>query len=126
MPHIIIRRLLCSQPDRYHGYWNLILHQSHTANKGSASIANYYNAPLDLTEMVQPTKVPQQLDFASLKIIYNMQQWQQRMDQLKKPTPPTEFDCCQSGCAVCVWDIYQEGFDYYDFEKKRLFEYRKI
>jgi hypothetical protein len=34
----------------------------------------------------------------------------------ERPTPPPEPDpdaCCGSGCAVCVWDRYQEALDRY-------------
>ena len=27
---------------------------------------------------------------------------------LEKPTPPGEYECCESGCEPCVWDIYYE------------------
>lgn len=26
---------------------------------------------------------------------------------MEKPTPPGDYDCCESGCEPCVWDIYQ-------------------
>ncbi|KAH8917058.1 hypothetical protein BT69DRAFT_1227379 [Atractiella rhizophila] len=26
----------------------------------------------------------------------------------RKPIPPTEEECCQSGCAVCVYDLFEE------------------
>jgi hypothetical protein len=29
------------------------------------------------------------------------------------PTPPEPGDCCHSGCAWCVDDIYQEELDRY-------------
>jgi hypothetical protein len=25
-----------------------------------------------------------------------------------KPTPPGEYDCCESGCEPCIWDTYNE------------------
>jgi hypothetical protein len=29
------------------------------------------------------------------------------------PTPPDEHACCQSGCVMCVYDLYQEELDRY-------------
>lgn len=26
----------------------------------------------------------------------------------EKPTPPGEYECCDSGCEPCVWDIYYD------------------
>ncbi|KAF9975769.1 hypothetical protein BGZ73_000440 [Actinomortierella ambigua] len=34
-----------------------------------------------------------------------------------KPTPPGSEDCCMSGCAVCVYDVYEEDRQIY---KERL------
>jgi hypothetical protein len=27
---------------------------------------------------------------------------------LEKPTPPGDYECCESACEPCVWDIYYE------------------
>ncbi|MBC7858673.1 MAG: oxidoreductase-like protein [Burkholderiaceae bacterium] len=27
------------------------------------------------------------------------------------PTPPDDNACCQSGCVMCVYDLYQEELD---------------
>ena len=27
---------------------------------------------------------------------------------IDKPTPPGDYDCCESGCEPCVWDTYNE------------------
>jgi len=29
------------------------------------------------------------------------------------PTPPDPEDCCRSGCAVCVFDLYDEAVERY-------------
>jgi hypothetical protein len=26
---------------------------------------------------------------------------------MEKPIPPGDYDCCESGCEPCVWDVYQ-------------------
>lgn len=25
-----------------------------------------------------------------------------------KPAPPSASECCEDGCAICVWDLYQD------------------
>ena len=27
-------------------------------------------------------------------------------DLMEKPTPPGDYDCCESGCEPCIWDSY--------------------
>jgi hypothetical protein len=27
---------------------------------------------------------------------------------LPKPTPPGDYECCESACEPCVWDTYYE------------------
>ena len=29
------------------------------------------------------------------------------------PPPPGDNDCCQSGCTICVFDLYQDELDAY-------------
>lgn len=26
----------------------------------------------------------------------------------EKPTPPEDYECCESGCSPCVWDLYYD------------------
>ncbi|KAJ3286386.1 hypothetical protein HDU79_006544 [Rhizoclosmatium sp. JEL0117] len=33
---------------------------------------------------------------------------------LEIPTPPGSEDCCMSGCAHCVWDMYNEEVEQYN------------
>ena len=30
------------------------------------------------------------------------------------PMPPEPGDCCQSGCAVCVFDLYNDALERYE------------
>lgn len=32
----------------------------------------------------------------------------------EQPKPPAEDECCMSGCAICVYDLYQEALDDYN------------
>ncbi|GMH34460.1 hypothetical protein BSKO_02294 [Bryopsis sp. KO-2023] len=35
------------------------------------------------------------------------------LTELSKPVEPGPEDCCQSGCARCVWEIYLEDLNAY-------------
>jgi len=40
---------------------------------------------------------------------------------MEKPTPPGDYDCCESGCEPCVWDIYHTEMNLWrDAEAKRV------
>lgn len=39
--------------------------------------------------------------------------FQLQLANLKKPVAPSSEECCMSGCAVCVWDLYEESFQEY-------------
>ncbi|EGO03356.1 hypothetical protein SERLA73DRAFT_174814 [Serpula lacrymans var. lacrymans S7.3] len=32
----------------------------------------------------------------------------------EQPKPPAEDECCMSGCAICVYDLYQDSLTAYD------------
>lgn len=32
----------------------------------------------------------------------------------RKPDPPADDECCMSGCAICVYDLYEESLEAYD------------
>ncbi|MDO6565112.1 oxidoreductase-like domain-containing protein [Amphritea sp. 1_MG-2023] len=34
-----------------------------------------------------------------------------------KPTPPADYECCESGCSPCVWDIYYEDLNAWNAEQ---------
>lgn len=29
----------------------------------------------------------------------------------EKPMPPGDYECCESGCDRCVWDVYREDMN---------------
>ncbi|WP_415900995.1 oxidoreductase-like domain-containing protein [Neptuniibacter sp. QD48_11] len=40
------------------------------------------------------------------------------MSSKEKPIPPGDFECCESGCSQCVWDIYFDELDQWKAEQK--------
>ncbi|KAA1473115.1 hypothetical protein DENSPDRAFT_754763, partial [Dentipellis sp. KUC8613] len=38
----------------------------------------------------------------------------------EEPQPPESDECCMSGCAICVYDLYQESLDNYKDALKSL------
>ncbi len=37
----------------------------------------------------------------------------------EKPQPPGDYECCESGCSVCVWDVYFEALRAWQEEQVR-------
>lgn len=35
-----------------------------------------------------------------------------------KPLPPGDYECCESGCDRCVWDIYREAMQEWEAKRK--------
>jgi len=38
----------------------------------------------------------------------------------EKPTPPADYECCESGCSPCVWDTYYEELNIWNAEQKAI------
>jgi len=36
----------------------------------------------------------------------------------ERPLPPGDYDCCESGCDRCVWDIYRADVAEWEAEQK--------
>ena len=36
----------------------------------------------------------------------------------EKPTPPEDYECCESGCSPCVWDTYYDDVQEWQTEQK--------
>lgn len=41
-----------------------------------------------------------------------------KMSANEKPIPPGDYDCCESGCEPCVWDIYRDELRQWQEEQK--------
>ncbi|MBS7325519.1 MAG: hypothetical protein KIG85_02725 [Thiopseudomonas sp.] len=39
---------------------------------------------------------------------------------LDKPEPPGEYDCCESACEPCVWDLYYEDLAEWNRQQQAL------
>lgn len=37
-----------------------------------------------------------------------------------KPTPPEDYECCQSECSPCVWDSYYDEMQLWQAEQTAL------
>ncbi|WP_299198067.1 oxidoreductase-like domain-containing protein [uncultured Amphritea sp.] len=44
----------------------------------------------------------------------------------EKPTPPADYECCESACSPCVWDTYYEELNIWNAEQKALKEAVKM
>ena len=46
----------------------------------------------------------------------------------EKPTPPSASECCEGGCAKCVWDLYQDELEAWRAEQSAIAksEHREI
>lgn len=38
----------------------------------------------------------------------------------EKPTPPEDYECCQSECSPCVWDSYYDEMELWRAEQAEL------
>jgi hypothetical protein len=38
---------------------------------------------------------------------------------LAKPTPPEDWECCESECSPCVWDTYYEDLREWQAQQKQ-------
>ncbi len=38
----------------------------------------------------------------------------------EKPTPPEDYECCQSECSPCVWDGYYDEMELWRAEQAEL------
>lgn len=38
----------------------------------------------------------------------------------EKPTPPEDWECCESQCSPCVWDTYNEDLQAWQAQQKAI------
>lgn len=39
---------------------------------------------------------------------------------LEKPTPPEDYECCESECSPCVWDLYYDDMREWQAEQTAI------
>ncbi|KAJ3323827.1 hypothetical protein HDV06_001197 [Boothiomyces sp. JEL0866] len=110
--------------NRYKGYWSLIHSVKPTAIiETPIHTLKNSNSPVKSMETFFLKETKSKL--YELKEITSLAQLSLKESLLKKPNPPTETDCCMSGCATCVWDLYQDEFDEYTNMKRSINEKKK-
>lgn len=40
----------------------------------------------------------------------------------ERPLPPEDYECCESACDPCVWDIYYQELQQWQQEQQQLSE----
>ena len=38
----------------------------------------------------------------------------------ERPTPPADYECCESACSPCVWDSYYEDLQLWNEQQAKL------
>jgi len=36
----------------------------------------------------------------------------------ERPTPPADYECCESACSPCVWDTYYEELNEWNLRQQ--------
>ncbi|KAI8092524.1 oxidoreductase-like protein [Halteromyces radiatus] len=113
---------------RYEGYWTLLLQQQQQQRSKpvhKASLLSKDDAALDTTneddELIHLAATME--DNTSISTTQSQSTtfvWLQneRIPLPQKPPPPE--NCCMSGCAYCVYDIYQEEMETYKQQMNAL------
>ncbi|ORZ20744.1 oxidoreductase-like protein [Absidia repens] len=130
-----VSRRFYHHSSRYDGYWTLLLQQQKTEHGDPALPVNDDDnndwPSLDTTNndrQVTSTATPIENAPASTEIS-NEDSVTSRQSQFvwlqnekiplpEKPPPPE--NCCMSGCAYCVYDIYQEDMESYKHDMSAL------
>ncbi|KAL1929674.1 hypothetical protein VTP01DRAFT_1812 [Rhizomucor pusillus] len=94
----------------YAGWWTLILDQSTQQPQ-----ATHPHEQRQSIQVFPPAEKPPLLP---QKIKETVQLDGETIELPEKPEPPD--NCCMSGCAHCVWDIYQEDMEEYLEQKSEI------
>ncbi|KAI9259679.1 oxidoreductase-like protein [Phascolomyces articulosus] len=109
----VINRSKHTRASNYDGWWTLVLQQpDQEPNVAFTSKAPIAVPTMDTTSQPSVSSKYESgpKEFVTLK--------GEKIQLPQKPVAPD--DCCMSGCAYCVWDIYQEDMEEYQAEKAEL------
>ncbi|CDS11151.1 hypothetical protein LRAMOSA03414 [Lichtheimia ramosa] len=115
--HCQVRCYTHSRVPNYDGWWTLILHRKQAPSlQHQETYPHEQRKPLaiptqDLSSPALPTPPPAPpKQHVTLK--------GKSIELPEKPPPPDT--CCMSGCAVCVWDLYEEDMQEYQAKKQEI------
>ncbi|KAI9313963.1 oxidoreductase-like protein [Dichotomocladium elegans] len=99
----------------YDGWWTLILKQPHCQDAIDTSSQENQRKPLPIPT-VEATLPPPPLPPSSQREVVYLNGKEIELPQ----KPPAPDNCCMSGCAVCVWDLYKEDMEVYQAKKDAI------
>ncbi|KAJ2989093.1 hypothetical protein HDV02_005178 [Globomyces sp. JEL0801] len=119
------------------GYYDVILDSripivSHSSNftkktnsfAVSKNINERNSLPTEQTDSMLLKESTKPLNKELVAHITNLSQLELFEKDVKAPPAPGSEECCMSGCAICVWDIYSDEFNLYK-EKKELIKLKR-
>lgn len=110
-----IRSFHSKRVPNYNGYWNLILEQpkkSLVIEQKPAITRTPVSIPFE--PIVEEKPIITQVPHVKTIVYLNGE-----AIQLPEKPPPPE-NCCMSGCAHCVWDMYAEDMEDYAMKKSDI------
>ncbi|GAN10968.1 conserved hypothetical protein [Mucor ambiguus] len=119
MSLVFTRQLHYKRLPNYNGWWTQILKQATNPIEQSMQepTINRQKVPLPIpfAQVIEPTQ-PITTNVNKPKVFVHLKGTPIELPE--KPDPPE--NCCMSGCAHCVWDMYQEDMEAYAARKKEI------
>ncbi|EPB87223.1 hypothetical protein HMPREF1544_05945 [Mucor circinelloides 1006PhL] len=119
MSLVFTRQIHYKRLPNYSGWWTQILKQAENPIEQSiqeqTDTGRKVPLPIPFAEVIEPTQ-PIITNVKKPKVFVHLKGTPIELPE--KPEPPE--NCCMSGCAHCVWDMYQEDMDEYAARKKEI------